>query len=307
MDRLVITGGSGLLALNWACRMRHRFDVILGTHRHKVNLEGARSVALDLESPIHLSHQLQALEPKLVIHAAGMTSVEQCEQRPRDAEHANAGLTKNVAIATHALGIKLVHISTDHLFSGSRPRVAEEEVPEPLNVYARTKLRAEEWAREANPKTLIVRTNFFGWGHLYRQSFSDWIITSLRSGRRITMFENVYFTPILADRLALVTHDVVAKGISGVLNIAGDERFSKYDFAVRVAERFGLSKALIARGRMDDSKPLVQRPHDMSLDNTKASRLLGRRLGSVDEFLEELHEQENQGRATELRNAVLEQ
>lgn len=307
MGRLLITGGSGLLALNWACRMRHQFDVILGTHRHKVDLEGARSVALDLESPERLSHQLQTLAPTLVVHTAGMTRVEQCEQQPRDAEHANAGLTRNVAIATHALGIKLVHISTDHLFPGSRSRVTEQEPPAPLNVYARTKLQAEEWARAANPETLIVRTNFFGWGHLHRQSFSDWIITSLRSGRRITMFEDVYFTPILADSLALVTHDVVAKGIFGVLNIAGDERFSKYDFAVRVAERFGLPKALVVRGRMDDSKPSVRRPHDMSLDNTKTSGLLGRPLGKVDEFLEELYEQENQGRATELRNAVLEQ
>jgi len=307
LGRLLITGGSGLLALNWACRMRHQFDVILGTHRHKVNLKGARSVALDLETPERLSRQLQALAPTLVVHTAGMTRVEQCEQQPRDAEHANAGLTRNVAIATRALGIKLVHISTDHLFSGVRSRVTEQEPPAPLNVYARTKLQAEEWARAANPETLIVRTNFFGWGHLYRQSFSDWIITSLRSGRRITMFEDVYFTPILADSLALVTHAVVAKAISGVLNIAGDERFSKYDFAVRVAERFGLPKTLVVRGRMDDSKPLVHRPHDMSLDNTKASGLLGRSLGKVDEFLEELYEQENQGRATELQNAVLEQ
>lgn len=287
--------------------MRHQFDVILGTHRHKVDLEGARSVALDLESPERLSRQLQALAPTLVVHTAGMTRVEQCEQQPRDAEHANAGLTRNVAIATHALGVKLVHISTDHLFSGSHSRVTEEEPPEPLNVYARTKLQAEEWARAANPETLIVRTNFFGWGHLYRQSFSDWIITSLRSGRRITMFEDVYFTPILADSLVLAAHTIVEKETSGVLNITGDERFSKYDFAVRVAERFGLSKALVVRGRMDDSKPLVHRPHDMSLDNTKASGLLARPLGKVDEFLEELYEQENQGRATELRNAVLEQ
>ena len=236
-----------------------------------------------------------------------MTRVEECEQRPRDAEHANAGLTRNVAIATHALGIKLVHISTDHLFSGSRSRMTEEELPEPLNVYARTKLQAEEWARMANPETLIVRTNFFGWGHLYRQSFSDWIITSLRSGRRITMFEDVYFTPILADSLALATHDVVANKASGVLNIVGDERLSKYDFAIRVAKRFGLPKTLVVRGKMDNPKPLVHRPHDMSLDNTKASGLLGRPVGKVDEFLEELYEQENQGRATELQNAVLEQ
>ena len=286
--------------------MCHQFDVILGTHRHKVNLEGARSVALDLESPDRFIQQLQELEPKFVIHTAGMTSVERCEQYPLEAEHANADLARNVAIATHALGIKLVHVSTDHLFSGDRSWASEECEPQPLNVYARTKLHAEKWVQEINSQALIVRTNFFGWGHAYRQSFSDWIIHSLRSGQKIIMFDDVFFSPILADALALVTHEIAAKETSGVLNIVGDERFSKYDFAIRVAERFGLSKALIVRGRMDGSKPLVHRPHDMSLDNTKASRLLGRRLGRVDEFLEELYEQEQQGRAAELIDAVME-
>ena len=286
--------------------MRQQFDVVLATHRRTVNLAGTRSVMLDLESPVQLLRQLQTLEPKLVVHTAGMTSVDQCEQHPREAEHANANLTGNVASATYELGMQLIHISTDHLFSGSRPGVTEEEVPAPLNAYARTKLQAEEQVRQANPRALTVRTNFFGWGHLYRQSFSDWIIASLRSGRRIVMYEDVYFTPILADRLALAAHAVAAEGTSGVLNITGDERLSKYDFALRLAGRFGLPASLVVRGRMEQTNAPARRPHDMSLDNTKARAVLGRELGKVDEFLDELYEQERQGRATELRNAVLE-
>lgn len=306
MDRLVITGGSGLLALNWACRMRRQFDVILGTHRHPVSLEGVRSVALDLESPNQLSRQLQVLEPKLVIHTAGMTSVEQCEQQPRDAEHANAGLTKNVAIATHGLGIKLVHISTDHLFTGNRPQSSEKDKPQPLNVYARTKLRAEGLVGEIDPQALIIRTNFFGWGHVYRQSFSDWIIQSLRAGREITMFDDVFFTPILVDDLALTAHEIIAKGASGVYNVVGEERISKYDFAYKVATCFGLSHALIARGQIGKSRLSVLRPRDMSLGNMKVRGLLRRQLGSVDDFLKELSRQEQRGRVAELRNAVRE-
>ena len=306
MDRLIITGGSGLLALNWACRMRHQFDVILGTHRHKVVLEGARSVAFDLESPGRFIQQLQELAPDLVIHTAGMTSVEQCEQHPLEAEYANAGLARHVAIATHALGIKLVHISTDHLFSGDRSLASEEDEPQPLNVYARTKQHAEKLVRETNHQALIVRTNFFGWGHAYRQSFSDWIINSLRSGQRITMFDDVFFTPILADTLALASHDLVAKGVSGTYNIVGEKRVSKFEFANHLAECFGLPKSLITRGQINKSMLSVPRPRDMSLDNAKVRSLLNRNLGSLDDFLGELYRQEQRGRAAELRNAVKE-
>ncbi len=304
--RVLLTGGSGLLALNWACSVRHRFDVVLGTHRHRVDLAGTRSAALDLSSAGRFAVQLRELAPDVIVHTAGMTSVEQCEQSPRDAEHANTQLAQCVSLAARERGIKLVHISTDHLFAGDRPWWSEADEPHPLNVYARTKLRAEALVRETDPQALIVRTNFFGWGHRYRQSFSDWIIESLRADRHITMFDDIFFTPILADDLALAAHEAVAHGASGVYHIVGEERISKYDFAHKVAARFGLPRERIAHGQIGKSGLSVPRPRDMSLDNTRVRGLLGRRLGAVDEFLERLFRQERQGRAAELRNAVTE-
>ncbi len=306
MDRLLITGGSGLLGLNWACSVRDRFDAVLATHRHSVQLAGTRCVSLELESPAVLMRQIRELAPRLIVHTAGMTSVEQCERFPLDAERANVTLAQHVAVAARELGIKLVHVSTDHLFAGDRAQASEEDEPQPLNVYARTKLQAERLVREVDPAALIVRTNFFGWGHAHRQSFSDWIVNSLRAGKNITMFDDVFFSPILADTLALTTHDIVAKDGRGVYNVVGETRVSKFDFANQIADCFGLSKALITRGRISDSSLSVTRPRDMSLDNAKVRNLLQRNLGSVNDFLAELHWQEQQGRAAELRNAVTE-
>lgn len=304
LNRLLITGGSGLLALNWACCARRQFDVVLGIHRHNVNLQGTRTVALDLESPKRLVQQLRQLAPDLVVHTAGMTSVEQCERQPAEAEHANADLAENIAAATAALGTGLVHISTDHLFSGDRPRVSEQEPPSPRNVYARTKLRAEQVVQKANAQALIVRTNFFGWGHHRRPSFSDWIIGGLRSGRQMTMFDDVFFSPILADTLASAVLEAVAKEASGIYNIVGEERLSKFDFAQQLADCFRLPGALLKRGGIDEAGLSASRPRDMSLENTKIRTLLQRDLGSVRGFLQELWRQEQQGRAAELRNAV---
>jgi dTDP-4-dehydrorhamnose reductase len=120
------------------------------------------------------------------------------------------------------------------------------------------------------------------------------------------MFDDVFFTPILADTLALVTHELAEKNASGTFNIVGEERLSKFDFANCVAERFGFSKALIMRGQISRSALSAARPHDMSLDNTKVRGLLGRNLGSLNDFLGELYRQERQGRTAELRNAVME-
>lgn len=306
LSRVLITGGSGLLALNWACCMRASHEVILARHSRKITLDGVSVASLDLESDATLTKQLEVIRPSLAVHTAGLTSVDLCEQQPAAAMHANAELARNIALATYRLNIKLIHISTDHLFDGSRSLYTETDPPAPLNVYGRTKLQAEQWVGQENPGALLVRTNFFGWGHRYRQSFSDWIICSLRAGRSVTMFDNVFITPVLADALAASAQELAGNDERGIINLAGDERISKYDFGLRLAGIFGLPEGLIQRGSLSRSRLVAERPLDMSLANAPARQKLGRNLGSLDGFLLRLLEQESAGRRTELWDAVME-
>jgi dTDP-4-dehydrorhamnose reductase len=303
---LLITGGSGLLALNWACAVRDGWKVILGTHRHHVALTGAVALPVELATPARLRRRFDELAPDIIVHTAGLTSVDDCEKNPSLARRVNAEFARNVAEAAAHQDIRLVHISTDHLFAGTRSVYSESDQPEPLNEYARSKLLAEEWVQQAHPQALILRTNFFGWGHAYRQSFSDWILSNLRAGKSITLFDDVYFTPILADSLAIAAHSLLDKSASGVFNLAGDERVSKYQFALRLAKAFGLPGELIQRGRISDSNLLARRPPDMSLNNAKARGVLRDSLGRLDDFLSILRRQEMDGRREELFHAVTE-
>lgn len=304
--RLLITGGSGLLALNWACAMRENWDVVLGTHRHRVSLRGATVLPLDLGDADRLSRQLAELSPDLVVHAAGLTSVDACEADPALARQVNAELARNVAAAAAGRNIRLVHISTDHLFAGTRSGYREDDAPEPLNEYARSKLLGEEWVRQAHPQALVLRTNFFGWGHAGRLSLSDWILQSLRAGREITLFDDVHFSPLLADALAVAAHRLIARPVDGTFNLGGDERISKYDFGVRLARAFDLPESPIQRGSVGAARLQARRPRDMSLDSGRAKALLGTGTGSLEEHFQALRRQEEAGRREELIHAVTE-
>ena len=284
--------------------MRKRYDVYLATHRHPVQLAGTGAIPLNLESPGQLEHQLQELRPGLVVHTAGVANVDLCEQNPDEAMRVNAVLAENVALVARKLKIKLIHISTDHLFTGDSMYYREDEPAVPLNVYGKSKLMAEQLVQQANPETLLVRTNFFGWGHPGRQSFSDWILSGLRARRTITMFDDAFFTPILADRLAMGAHELAERGVSGIFNLSGDERISKYDFGVQLAEVFRLPATLIKRGKISDAGLIAVRPRDMSLDTGKATSLLGRKLGTPHESLVDLYRQEQEGRPAELFRAT---
>lgn len=302
--RILITGGSGLLALNWACAVRDRWDVTLGMHQRQVSLAGVTSRPIDLTDVSAFGRQIDEIRPDLIVHTAGLTDVDRCEADPAGAIAGNASPAKNVAEAAASRSIQLIHISTDHLFTGEQSLVAETAVPRPMNQYAASKLRAEEWVLAANPSALVVRTNFFGWGHASRRSFSDWILDNVRAGKSLSLFDDVYFTPILAGRVAAECHGLVERGHSGIFNICGDERISKYRFAHRLAAAFGLRTDQFRQASIVGAGLKAPRPNDMSLDHARARLALGNAPRSLDEDFAELHQQESAGRRDELMGAV---
>ena len=299
---ILITGGSGLLALNWALATRDRYAGTLGLHMRKVSLPGVETRRFSLDSVDAILGTLEAIQPHLVIHTAGLTNVEECEANPGLAHHVNVDLAANVAQVCARLRLPLVHISTDHLFSGESPLVDETHLVAPQNAYARTKAEAELRVLEFCPPTLVVRTSFYGWGPSYRRSFSDVIIAGLRQGNTLTLFQDVFYTPILIEALVHAVHDLVSRNASGIFHVVGDERISKYEFGLKVAKLFQLDFSLIKQGFLTDQVSLVQRPHDMSLSNQKTCNLLGRKLGGVDEQLQRLWQQEKLGLAREVQN-----
>ena len=118
------------------------------------------------------------------------------------------------------------------------------------------------------------------------------------------MFDDIYFTPILADTLALAAHELIEKGASGVFNLTGDDRLSKYEFALQLSNQFGLPAELIQRDQVAHANLLALRPQDMTLDNNKARQILGRGLGTVPQFLSALHAQEIAGRRSEFLESI---
>lgn len=301
VGRILITGGSGLLALNWAAAIRNSHSVTLALHERQVCPMGVETRNIDLGSVDTLVDVFVQAAPQVVIHAAGLTNVEKCESKPELARYVNVELASNVAHACARLALPMAHISTDHLFSGEHSLADEDQSIAPVNVYGKTKAEAESRVLDCHPGALVIRTNFYGWGTSWRRSFSDTVIDGLRAGNRLTLFGDVFYTPILIETLVRAVHDLIALQASGVFHVVGDERISKYAFGLALAEEFGLDKSLIASGSIDDCSALVPRPRDMSLSNKKLRKLLGRDLGGVTQQITRLHRLASEGLAAEMQ------
>lgn len=301
-QRILITGGSSLLAVNWALAVRDLCSTTLGIHKRDVSVAGVQGKNIDLESVENMARIFEEVEPHVVIHTAGLTSVEKCESEPELAHHVNVTLASNVAQACARTGTELVHISTDHLFSGQDSLVSETQSVSPVNVYGRTKAEAEVAVLESNPNALVIRTNFYAWGTSYRRSFSDVVIDSLRAGKVVTLFKDAFYTPILVETLVSTVHDLIDRNASGIYHVVGDERISKYEFGLRIAEKFDLDPQKITSGLMCDRLDLVRRPCDMSLSNQKTHNFLGRKLGGIDQHLNRLVQQQHEDVARIIQN-----
>lgn len=296
-----ITGGSGLLGVNWAAVVRDRVGVTLAMHDRQITMRRVRTCVVNLASVDSLAHALEASDADQVVHTASMTNVDACERDPDTARRVNVDLAVNVALACRRVGIPLVHISTDHLFGAHRAIVTEDDRPTPTNAYGRTKAEAEARVRDAKADALVIRTNFYGWGPRYRQSFTDGIIAKLRANERVTLFRDVQYSPILVEPLVLAIHELIDRRATGLYHVVGDEHLSKHEFGLRVAAQFGFDGSLVAPGSLDDRRDLVARPRYMCLSNERATRFLGRRLGGVTEHLAWLQQQESSDATREIR------
>jgi dTDP-4-dehydrorhamnose reductase len=292
-EKILITGGSGLLGLNWGYQVKKKYEVYLALHSRIIDVPWAITKVLPLDSVTGIKAFIEKVEPSCVVHTAGLTSIEICESQPELARMVNTKFAINVAAACSDMQVPLVHISTDNLFDGLSAMVDEAQNINPVNIYGITKADAERGIQDTHANSIIVRTNFYGWGPPYKPSFSDTIITSLRAGNTVSLFEDVYYTPILIAELVVATHELLAREVNGVFNICADQRVSKHDFGIMLAEIFDLDAGLVLKNRLAELRHLVSRPYDMSMSNKKICKILGRQIGNITEHLEKLLQQES--------------
>lgn len=303
---LVISGGSGLLGLNWALEMRDSWNVHLLLHRRKVKIKGTCSHSVDLFNKVETATLLKSIKPDLVVNAAAITDVDLCQADPKLANSVNIFVTDILSSLAYQQDAQFVQISTDQLFGGEVSFVSEEATPAPVNNYGLTKWNAEQSAQKHHPTALVLRTNFFGWGPHYRRSFSDWILDSLRSNIVLNMYDDNMFTPIYLGHFVKAAHKLARLQESGIFNVVGNCRISKYNFSVKLCEKFDLNKSLLKPVRLRDftqvEKHKVARPLDMSLSNKKLRTTLGNCDMAIENMLDALIR--DQWKSEILRNCI---
>jgi dTDP-4-dehydrorhamnose reductase len=304
--RILITGASGLLGLNLALETAGQHEVYGIAKDHPLKTSAFTVLHSDLLAPAAVERALDQVQPDWVIHCAALANVDACEADPVLAHKSNTTLPAELATYVARGGARLVHISTDAVFDGNRGDYSEEDEPNPLSVYARTKLEGERAVAQANPEAIIARVNLFGWSITGRRSLGEFFVSNLQAGRGVMGFTDVFFCPLLANDIAPILVVMLEKRLSGLYHVVSRECLSKYDFGVRVAHRFGLDASRITPTSVLQGGLAAQRSPNLTLRTDKLTQALGEPPPDISSGLEHFYRLYQEGYPERLRKMAVE-
>jgi dTDP-4-dehydrorhamnose reductase len=277
--RILVTGASGLLGLNLALSVAGQAGgshLVYGTVRdHPLKTDAFTAIQTDLRIPGAVERLLEQTQPDWVIHCAAMANVDACEADPEQARQLNSELPEILAMLVARGGARLAHISTDAVFDGQKGDYSEEDVPNPLGVYARTKLEGEYRVAAANPAAIIARVNLFGWSLSGSRSLGEFFFNNLSAGVRVRGFTDVFFCPLLANDIAPILLEMLGERLSGLYHVVSRECVSKYEFGVRIARRFNLDEGLMLPSSVAEGGLKARRSPNLTLRTDKLAAALG--------------------------------
>jgi dTDP-4-dehydrorhamnose reductase len=260
---------------------------------------------MDLGDRNNVGAVVREFTPHLIIHTAALLG-RQCDENPALAQTTNVDGTRYLAEAAKEVGAKFIHISTDWIFDGEKELNTEDDEPNWLNEYGRTKAEGEEAVRASGVNHCIIRTSLYGWNlRVGKLSFQERVLDSLERNEEFFAPDDQFYNPILVNILAEALFEIYSKDITGVLNVTTPEVSSRHEFCRIMAEVFGLKRDLVKPVPISPEYFGVPVPKHQSLDVSKAKGLLETKLPGTREGLSEMKRLRDTGYVARLRSEEL--
>lgn len=272
--KILVTGATGLLGGRLVPYLRSE-----GLEIVSHGLTRPADIVGDL-CDLRVAREIVGLvDPDTVVNLVCLANVDSCEKAPNLAYRLNVLALENLVDTLEARPSKrLIQISTDQVYDG--PGLHREDKVVLRNVYALTKYAAELVARRA--RGTVLRTNFFGRSITPgKSSFSDWLTEAMRMGKPVTLFTDVWFSPLSMPTLCRMIAIVLKRQVEGIYNLGSHSGMNKCEFAYALAAHLGLSTAAAKVGTLSDIKLAAVRPTGMLMDSSQFERAFGATLPAL--------------------------
>ena len=256
-------------------------------------------IQLDISDHKKISDLIDKEKPDIVINCAGRNDIDFLEKNPEQAIAINSIGPEIIAKKCEECNSRLVHISTDSIFDGQKGMYDENDVPNPKNIYAKTKLEGEKKVTKECSNSVIVRTNFYGIDNSRKYLFNN-MLEKLKQKQDIIGFDDVHFTPLSVENLSQQITDVTFSNYNGIIHLGSDKKISKYEFCKIMAQKLGFGENYVKQGSIDDFSFIAERPKNTSLNNKVSKSIVKHKSIEFEDWLEskkdeimELHDLKN--------------
>lgn len=305
MTHFLVTGVSGLLGLNFALAVDGKKHQVTGVaNTLPMAWASFKNVQLELTAAGVVEEMLDTHKPEVVLHCAAMANVDACENAPEQAQQVNAVLPGIIADACQKRAIKMIHISTDAVFDGHKGDYVEEDTPNPLSVYARTKLEGEQAVLSSYPSAMVARVNFYGWSATGKRSLAEHFVHNLEAGQQMMGFTDINFCPMNVLDLSAILVEAAELELKGLHHLVGPQPMSKYQFGLHIAKKFGFDPGLIKPVSVNESGLQAARSPNLTLSVAKITKSLGHELPGFEQGLQKFHDQYRRGYAQFIQTLV---
>jgi len=287
--KLLLTGYGGFVAGSIAWHARKDWEIhALSLTEEAFQKDGFACYNFDLRDTNQLRDVFETVLPDAVIHTAALADIDYCEANPADAEAINVGVTAALANLCGETDTRMILCSTDSVFDGVKGYYVEEDAPNPLNIYAETKVKAEQAVLQSVDNAVVTRLSLvmglpvLGAGN----SFLARMMTALEVGKQVVFPENEIRTPVDVITLGRAFLELAQMDCTGIVHLAGNTRLNRYEMALHIARRLGLPESLVIATDSNSMPGRAKRPNDASMNNTKATTILTTPMRTLDEALD---------------------
>ncbi|MCX6138390.1 MAG: NAD(P)-dependent oxidoreductase [Ignavibacteriales bacterium] len=250
MNRVLICGSNGLVGQRLALVFGYQSNCeVLNTSHHRnfvLDHHLFDYTQLDITNRSDVKSLVGSFRPDVIINAAAMANVDQCEREREAAWHVNVTGVGHLVEVARRIGAKLIHISTDYVFDGKSGPYREGDRVNPLGYYGKSKLAGENVITVGDVRHAIIRTILiYGSGINVKNNFALWVINNLRAGRTIQCATDQRCSPTFVGDVAGAVVRIIERDAEGLFHVSGSDLVNRFEFAMKTATIFDLDRSLI--------------------------------------------------------------
>lgn len=294
MDKVLITGANGLLGQKCVQIFSPDYEVLGIDIQDNSYIKNKNYVyqKSDITQRTTLKKDVLPFFPKYIINTAAFTNVDASESNKEACWKINVDGIKNLIYLAGKINAKIVHISTDYVFDGENGPYKETDIPKPLGYYGKSKLASENALLQCDLEFAIARTMvLYGVANNIRPNFVTWLIDKLRNKENVTIVDDQFGNPTLADDLASAIKKIIQHENWDLFHVSGSEFVDRYSFALKIADIFKLDKSLITAIKTTDLNQQAPRPLKSGFILDKLKEEIGLEMPGIEQSLKTIKKQ----------------